>query len=224
MARQIEQYGRWVPERKVLAQMASSDGRVRIWLGILRRRPLVLSSPYPASECLQRLTEVTTSRGPTSWYLDPRTVRRPEPRFRGEISPSRIMLFRFTAVAGRNSFFPVLDVRPGQGADGGTTLSGEIGMGPAGGFLPVLTGAACLGSLSMLVAGVVQLILGHLIGLAPALAFPLPVAAMAGFNVVGHRSLERDIPELLQEVNEVLGSTAAFPGASAIPAAGSNDA
>lgn len=156
--------------------MASPDNRVRIWLGILRRHPLALSSPHPASECLQLLTEVTTSRGPTAWYLDPRTVRRPEPRFRGEISPARVTLFRFTAGAGRNSFFPVLDVRPGQRADGGTTLSGEIGMGPARALLPVLTGTACLVSLGLLAAGVAQLIAGHLIGLAPALAFPLPVA------------------------------------------------
>lgn len=204
--------------------MASSDGRVRIWLGILRRHPLVLSSPHPASECLQRLTEVTTSRGPTTWYLDPRTVGRTEPRFRGEVSPSRIMLFRFTAGAGRDSFFSVLDVRPGQGADGGTTLSGWIGIGPGGGaLLPVVTGAVGLVSLGLLVAGVGQLVLGHLIGLAPTLAFPLPIAAMAGFNVLGHRSLERDISELLQEVNEVLGSTAVFPGPSAAPAADSSN-
>lgn len=204
--------------------MASPDGRVRIWLGILRRRPLVLSSPRPVSECLQRLSEVTTSRGPTTWYLNPRTVGRPEPRFRGQVYPSRIMLSRFTAGAGRNSFFSVLDVRPGQGGDGGTTLSGWIGMGPAKALLPVVTGAAGLVSLGLLVTGVSQLALGHLIGLAPALAFPLPVAVMAGFNALGHRSLERDISELLQEVNETLGSTAAFPGPAAIPVAGSSDA
>lgn len=97
-------------------------------------------------------------------------------------------------------------------------------MGPARALLPVLTGAACLVSLGLLVAGVAQLVLGYLIGLAPTLAFPLPIAAMAGFNVLGHRSLERDISELLHEVNEVLGSAAAFPGPSAIPATDSSDA
>jgi hypothetical protein len=35
---------------------------------------------------------------------------------------------------------------------------------------------------------------------------------------------ERDISELLEEVNEVLGSTAASPGRSAIPAAHKSDA
>ena len=80
----------------------------------------------------------------------------------------------------------------------------------------MLTGAAGLVRLGLLAAGVTQLVLGHLIGLAPALGFALPVAAMAGFNVMGHWSLERDISELLQEVNAVLGSAAPLDMAHAL--------
>ena len=138
---------------------------MRIWLGIFRRRLVVVSSPHPVSECLQRLAEVTISRGPVAWYLDPRTVGRPEPRFRGQVYQSGIRLVRFTAGAGRDSFFAVLDVRPGPGTSGGTALSGWIGGGPGVALLPVLTGASGPASLGLLVTGVVQLVLGHLVGL-----------------------------------------------------------
>src|SRR5258708_16878323 len=207
-------------ERRALGEMASPDGQVRIF----RRRLVVLSSPHPVSECLQRLAEVTTSRGPMTWYLDPRTVGRPEPRFRGQVYRWGIRLVRFTAGAGRDSFFAVLDVRPGPGTSGGRALSGWMGGGPGVALLPVFTGAFGLVSLGLLVAGVVQLVLGHLIGLAPTMAFPLPVAAVAGINAVGHRSLERDTSVLLKEVNKVLGSTVAFPGSSPVPVTGGNDA
>jgi hypothetical protein len=161
--------------------MMSPDSRVRTWLGIFRRRPVVLSSPHPVSECLQKLEKVTTFRGPTTRYLDSRTVGRPEPLFRGQVYPSQIKLARFTAEAGRDSFYAMLDVRPEPGADGGTVLSGRIGL-PYGGHVVFAAFAAVIGlvSLGLLVAGVAQLALGHLIGLASALAFPLPVIAWAG--------------------------------------------
>jgi hypothetical protein len=190
----------------------SPDSRVRVWLGIFRRRPVVVSSPHPVSECLERLEKVTTLRGPTTWYLDSRTVGRPEPRFRGQVYRSQIRLARFTAAAGRNSFCAMLDVRSGAGADGGTVLSGRIGLSDGGQVvLPAFTAAVGLAGLGFLVAGVAQLVGGRLIGLAPALAFPLPMAAWAGVIVLGRRALERDICELLKSVNEVLDSTAAFP-------------
>ena len=204
--------------------MASPDGRVRVWLGKFRRRRVMLWSPLPVSGCVQRLAEVTTLRGPTTWYIDPRTAGRPEPRFRGQAGQSRIRLSRFSAGAGRNSFFAVLDVRPCPGADGGTALSGWVGGSEGTEFLPVFTAAFGLTSLGLLAAGIAQLVSGHLIGLVPAAAFPLPAVAIAGFNALGHRSLERDISELLREVNDVLGSTAVPPGPSAAPAAGSDDA
>jgi hypothetical protein len=84
-------------------------------------------------------------------------------------------------------------------------------------LLPVLGGIACLASLGMLAGGVVQLASGRLAGLLPALLFWVPATAAAGFNALGLRSLERDIPKLVEEVNGVLHSTATFPRSSAIP-------
>lgn len=197
--------------------MTSPDSRVRIWLGIFRRHQVVLSSPHPVSECLRRLAEVTALHDATAWYLDPQTVGRPEPRFRGQVELSRIQLARFNAGSGRDSFFAVLNARPRREADGGTTFSGRVGEGAGVAFLePALTAAAGLVSVGLLVAGVIQLVLGHLIGLAPAVAFWLPIAGMAGLNVAAHLSLQRDIPELLQMVNEVLDSTTVFLCPSAV--------
>jgi hypothetical protein len=191
----------------MLAQMADAGSRTRIWLGSFGRRPLVLSSPYPVAECVQRLAAVTTSRGRTTWYLDPRTALRPDPLFKGELYPSRTRLARFVGAGSRNTFVAMLEVRLDPRADGGTVLSGWIGR-PAGAFQATLfTGMGGLVSLGLLAAGIVQLVLGHIIGLLPTLAFPLPAAFFAGFFAIGHRSLESDIAELVQEVNEVLGST-----------------
>ncbi len=91
-------------------------------------------------------------------------------------------------------------------------------------LLPVSSAIACLISLGILAAGVVQLASGRMSGLLPALLFWVPAAAMAGFSVLGLRSLERDIPKLLEEVNGVLDSTAAFPRSSAVLAGGSSGA
>jgi hypothetical protein len=156
----------------MLAQMAGAGSRARSWLAGFGRRPLALSSPYPVAECLQRLAAVTTSRGRTTWYLDPKTAMRPDPLFKGELYRSRTRLIRF---ADTNQKSPVwLEVRLDPRADGGTTLSGWIGR-PAGAFAATLfTTLACLVGLGLLVAGIIQLARGRIIGLAPALAFPLP--------------------------------------------------
>jgi hypothetical protein len=73
---------------------------------------VVLSSPYPVDECLRRLAQVTTTRMPTSWYLDSRTAVRPDPRFWGDVSPSGISVVQFAEKTGRASFAPQLRVRP----------------------------------------------------------------------------------------------------------------
>ena len=203
----------------------SPDGHVLTWLGIFRRRPVVLLSPHPADECLQRLAKVTTSRGATSWYLDSRTVGRPDPRFRGVVGRSWIQVARFQAASGRGSYVPWLVAGPWVSDDGGTEFRGWIGPPPAvAGFLPWFAGFACLASLGLLVAGVAPLVLGHVIGLVPTVLFPLPAIWLAGMNAAGRRSLEREAPKLIEELNGVLGSTAAFPGSSAVPAADDNGA
>jgi hypothetical protein len=90
--------------------VTSSATRVRSWFAGFGSRPVVLSSPYPASECLQRLAMVTSHRGST-WYLDPRNAVLRDPRFRGDAGPSWISLARFEDAVGRNSFVPWLQGR-----------------------------------------------------------------------------------------------------------------
>jgi hypothetical protein len=191
----------------MLAEMAGAGRRARDWLAGFGRRPVALSSPYPVAECLERLAAVTTSRGWTGWYIDPRTVGRPEPLFKGELYRSRTRLTRFAATRQRDPVF--LEVRLDPGADGGTALTGSIGA-PAGAFQATLfTVVGCLVSLGLLATGVVQLTLGHLIGLAPALTFALPAAAITGLLRYNRPALESEVAALVDQVNEVLGATGA---------------
>jgi hypothetical protein len=189
----------------MLTQTADSGRRARDWLASFGRRPLALSSPYPVAECLERLAPVTTPRGRTRWFIDPRTVGRPDPLFTGELYRSRTRLTRFAAAGGRNA--PVyLEVSLEPTADGGTALRGWIGR-PAGAFQATLfTVAGCLTSLGVLAAGVVQLALGHLIGLLPALLFPLPAIVFIGIFVLNRPALEVEIAALVDQVHEVLGT------------------
>jgi hypothetical protein len=165
---------------------------------------------------------VTTTRGMTSWYLDPRTAGRPEPRFRGDIGPARIFVARFAAAAGRDSFVPWLNARLEPAAGGGTTLAGTIGLHPAvRAFIPTFAGVAGLIAVAVLAESVHLLISGHLSGLVPAVLAPLALAALpAGLRAASRRLPERQAGELLREMNEILGSAAACAG----PAADSSSA
>jgi hypothetical protein len=61
--------------------------------------------------------------------------------------------------------------------------------------------------------GIALLAVGHLGGLLPTVLILLAlITLLVSVNVVGMRSLEQAIPNLIQEVNGVLGSTATFPG------------
>ena len=125
------------------------------------------------------------------------------------------MLTRFS-VTGTRAPVVYLEVRLDPAADGGTALSGWIGQ-PAGAFLATLfTVVGCLASLGLLTAGVVQLALGHLIGLLPALTFPLPAVIFTGMFVSNRARLESEIAALVDQVNVVLGAT----GAAQAPPAG----
>ncbi|HEX4290272.1 MAG TPA: hypothetical protein VH021_15230 [Trebonia sp.] len=193
----------------MLAEMAGAGRRARDWLAGFDRRPVALSSPYPVAECLERLAAVTTSRGRTGWYIDPQTVGRPDPLFKGELCRSRTRLTRFAVDGGRNSLVAILEVRLDSAADGGTALCGWVGP-LAGAFQATLfTVVGCLVSLALLATGVVQLTLGHLIGLAPALTFALPAAAITGVLRYNRRALESENVALVDQLNEVLGATGA---------------
>lgn len=187
------------------------------WLAGFHSRPVVLSSPHPTSECLQRLATVTTQRGAGSWYVDHRSARRPEPRFWGNIGPSWISIARFEDAAGRKSFAPCLDARPEPSARGGTTFTGRIGLQPAVRVLvSVMSAAGGLIAVAGVTGGVVLLVHGHLSGLAVML-IPLGVIAVfAAFNAAGLRSLERGTPKLIEELNGILDATATFTGPASV--------
>jgi hypothetical protein len=187
------------------------------WLAGFRSRPVLLSCPHPASECLRRVAVVTTQRGASSRYLGPRNAGLPEPRLRGNVGPSGIFVARFEDAAGRNSFAPWLGARLEPVAGGGATLRGTIGLHPAVRVVSlVIAGVWGLLVVAAVAGGVALLAHGHLSGLLPAVLVPLAMTAfIAGFNVVGLRSLERDIPKLIQEMNAILGLSGTFPGLAA---------
>jgi hypothetical protein len=187
------------------------------WLAGFQSRPVALSSPYPTSECLQRLAAVTTQHRLTSWYFDHRSARRPEPRLRGNIGPSWISVALYEEVAGRNSFAPWLDARPEPSGGGGTTFTGRIGLLPAVrvliSFMAAVWGLIAVAGFT---GGVVLLVGGHLSGLA-AMLIPLGVIAVfAAFNAAGLRSLERGTPKLIEELNAILNSTVTFTGPASV--------
>jgi hypothetical protein len=190
--------------------MAGPDGRTPPLLWSYRGQ-VVLSSPHPVSECVQRLAAVTTYRGASEWYRPEWALGRPDPRFQGEVDQVRVRLTRFS----NREPAPVLDARPAA-ADGGTTLSGWIADDDSVAVGIVFFGAWC-GAVSsaLLGVGLALLVSGHLIGLALAVVSPLPGAWFVRAMVRHRQSPRRDISELLESVNEVLGSTAAFPGRKA---------
>lgn len=119
------------------------------------------------------------------------------------------MRVRLTRFPDRNTeFIPVLDARPGAAANGGTTLSGWVGDDNSAAFA-ILFSAAWFGVVTsaLLGVGIALLVSGHLIGLALAVAFPLPAAWYVRGMLKNRQPRGRRISEFLESVNEVLGST-----------------
>jgi hypothetical protein len=191
--------------------MAGPAGRARIPLRSIGGQ-VVLSSPHPVSECVQRLARVTTDRRAADWYLHQWTLGRPDPRFRGEVDLSRAYLFRFSR--GRGRAVAVLDARPATTPDGGATLSGWVGEDKGNAVILPLIGSVF--GLPLLVAGMAQLAAGHLIGLALAGVAPSwrrRVCGPQGGELAPEWSTLS--PSFWKAFNEVLGSAAAFTGPSA---------
>jgi hypothetical protein len=116
---------------------------------------------------------------------------------------------------------PWLDLRLEQSASGPTTLRGTVGPHPnwlgtvgqdpdAQRAVPMLAGF--LGLIAVAgVAGFIYLLVQGDFSRLPIMLIPLGLAAVfVGVWVSGLRQLERGIPKLVQEVNDVLDSTATF--------------
>lgn len=187
------------------------------WLAGFQSRPVMLSSPHPASECLQRLAAVTTQRRSASWYIDHRSARRPQPRLWGNVGPSWISVARFEDAAGRNRFAPCLDAHAEPLARGGTMFTGRIGLQPAVRVvISVLAAVGGVMAVAGVTGGVVLLVHGHLSGLAAMLIPLVVIAVFAVLNTAGLRSLERGTPKLVEELNGILDSTATFTGPASV--------
>jgi hypothetical protein len=187
------------------------------WLAGFRSRPVTLSSPHPASECLQRLAAVTTQRGATSLYFGHRSAHRPRPRLRGYVGPWWISVARFEDAARRKSLAPWLDARTEPSAGGGTTFAGRIGLHSSVRLvISVMTGVTGLIAVTGFTDAAVLLAHGHLSGLAAMLLPLCMIAIFAALNAAGLRSLERGTPELIEELNRILDSAASFTGPASV--------
>jgi hypothetical protein len=183
----------------------------------LRCRPVSLSSPHPAEECLRRLAAVTTARGST-WYLDARTAGKPDPRFRGTVTPRWIRVARFSQAIGRNSFVPWLQGCLQAESGGGTSFTGQVGPDQAARVvLGVITGMFGVFSLISLAADVSMAKAGDLGGHLAFALIPLALDAfLVGMIVAAKRSVRQEIPRLIQAVNEVLDSTVTSQAAAGV--------
>jgi hypothetical protein len=183
---------------------------VRSWSVGTRPRPVVFSSPYPAEECLQRLSQATTERTPTSWYLDARTAALSRPRFWGEVSSSGISIVEFEGASRRASYAPRLCVRlEPAAAGGGTTLTGTIGMESySKDVIRVATVGAGLLSTAFIAVGIAILVGGHLTGLLFLLVPLFMVGFFVSLSTRGLPFLAEHITTLIEDANRTLGSTA----------------
>lgn len=79
-----------------------------------------------------------------SWNRDPRNAHH-DPRLLGTVDPWQMSVARYPDAAGRNSFAPWLSVRSEAAGDGGTTLTGTIGLhsGVRAGLVVMAIGRGC---------------------------------------------------------------------------------
>jgi hypothetical protein len=187
----------------------SGDNRLLTWLGVIRRCPVVVSSPLPPDEFLQRLAQVTTKRGVFTSYLDPRTAPRPDPCFYGVISRSYVRLTRLegTSWSGQR-YLAWLTAEPWVSDDGGTELRGWIA--PPENVVPLVAGIMYLACLGLLAVGIAQLVLGNVNGVGSTLVSPFFAIAVAANNTRNRRLVDRETGNLVRELKEVVGSTVTF--------------
>jgi hypothetical protein len=212
-----------VAEQRVFVKIRSFASRNRValrnWVERDKLRPVVVTSPHPPDECLRRLAKVTTDRK-SGWYLDWRTATLPDPLFHGEVGPRGVRVGLFTQVVSRGGVRAWFDARIDPAPGGGTILTGTVGLpsGPETAELKLQFAAfLAVGVVAAFVFGVVMAASGHFnLGVGMAIAVPviavLTLLASGGYDP--GRRLEAaagPIPVLMRKINDVLGSTSAFP-------------
>jgi hypothetical protein len=170
----------------------------------LGQRQVVLASPYSPAECGHRLEAVTGRR--LFWRVGSLPLQ-------GLVSPALIRVAMRQPPSSRNSLLVWFNGRIEQAPDGGTLVAGTVGPDPAkpGGRRGYLDGMAHGGRhhvrdrVYSLVSGPPEL---------PFLLIPMAFAAFYPlFLVVGPRKAQREIHELLDELNVTLDSTVTFADA-----------
>jgi hypothetical protein len=194
-------------------RLLSPLAEMRDWRGRFRPRPVVLSVPHPAGECLRRLALATAPHGSSTWYLDPVTLSGPRPRLRGDATPSRVRVTRWRNKRSRISLTAWLDARLDPTGEGGTVLRGTIGP-PGEARAARLAGLVLASVLGLAIAGigVGGLAIGQLLGLVAVAAGPLFVAFFIQSFIRDLARLEFGTEELIWQVNKLLDSTVVFAG------------
>jgi hypothetical protein len=166
----------------------------------LARRQVVLSSPRSPAECGRRLEAVTGRR------LFGRNGGLP---LQGRVSPALIRVAIRQPVGSRNSLVAWFIGRIEQGPDGGTVVAGTIGPDESSqAVFAAVSGVWALLVPIMLAVGVASLVSGH--PELPFLLIPLVfVAVYVGMLAILPAKAEREVQQLLDELNLILDSSAA---------------
>lgn len=190
------------------ALSGGTDRGPRGWMERHTSWPVELRAPHSPDECRRRLAQVTTTRSAFSWHTDAANVKRPDPRLRGTIGPGGISVARWRDAAGRNSFAPWLNASL-EGTADETTLTGKVGLATSvAGMLPAFGATAGLILVVIFLSGVAGLARGQLHDL-PFVLGPLGMALfIVAFMTAGFRSLRGRTPDLIADINAILGSTA----------------
>jgi hypothetical protein len=173
----------------------------RRWFAFLSRHQVVLASPHPPAECGRRLEAVTGGR------LFGRGGGLP---LQGRVSPALIRVAIRPPMGSRNSLTAWFIGRIEQGPDGGTLVVGTVGPDDSSGAVfTAVSGVWALIVPIMLAVGVASLVSGH--PELPFLLIPIAfVAVYAGLLVTLPGKAQREIQQLLDELNAILSSTAAL--------------
>lgn len=181
---------------------------IRASLAGFGAQPVAISSPHPPAECLRRIANLTSRRGHT-WYLDSHTAGLPDPRFRGAVGPSWFSVARFSETLGRNSFVPWVAVQVQPNEEGGSALTGTVGLVRAVRVVMlVIAASGGLILLASLTTGMALLASGHLGKSIPFVLIPLAIGCLAVLVMIrGLRSLARDTSKVVHDVSDALDAT-----------------
>jgi hypothetical protein len=182
---------------------------VKRWLAASPLREVSVHSPLPVSECARRLSDATTPRRASDYFI-PRIPRQTGPHFQGSVGvKGRVQLARYSE-ARRGSFPAWLDARLESANDGGAVLTGTIGESPrAARSRPFVFGGAIAVNVGIVVAGAVLLVVVPSSARVAVLLIVIGLGYLGwleAFNRIMERRRGRNSELLLEDVRAVLNS------------------